>query len=79
MGEKGRLECEGDIQRKRKVKMRQGWCRRVGGGRGQRKHNIAEKGMEENDLLGSLKNTGQKKAQKRAVQADGWQKQRISG
>ncbi len=53
--------------------MRQGWCRRVGGDRGQSSHNITTgKGQEKNNLFESVKETDQKKAKKRAVQADGW-------
>ena len=59
--------------------MGEGWCRRVGGGRGQSRHNITGKGQEEKNLFESFKETDQKKAKKRAVQADGWKKERIRG
>ena len=44
--------------------MGQGWCRRVGGGRRQSRHNITGKGQEEKNLFESVKETDQKKRPK---------------
>jgi hypothetical protein len=42
--------------------MREGWCRKVGGDRGQRANNITGKGQEEKNLFESVQKTGQKNA-----------------
>ncbi len=48
-------------------------------GKARSRHNITGKGQEEKNLFESVKETDQKKAKKRAVQADGWKKERIRG
>ncbi len=63
LGETREVWSEKEIfERQRKVNMREGWCMKVGGDRGQRGNNKTGKGQEEKNLCESVQKTGPKKA-----------------
>ena len=61
--------AEEELKRESRVHKGQGWCRRVGGDRGQRRNNTTGEGKEESNLFGPKSQPLQKRLQKSAVQA----------
>ena len=61
--------AEEEFQRIWRGEMGHGWCRRVGGDRGQRRNNTTGEGKEERNLFGPKSQPLQKRLQKSAVQA----------